>query len=232
MWKIRQSEDRGHFNHGWLDTYHTFSFGDYYDQNFMGFRNLRVLNEDWVQPGKGFPTHHHQDMEIVTFVLEGALEHRDSLGNGSIIRPGDLQRMSAGTGIDHSEFNHSSSELVHLLQIWFLPDQSCEEPGYQQIPMKKNSAQNDWQLIFSPNQQEGILQLHSSVDGYYCQLQQGQKISFQPKRSGNAWLQIAEGEIQIESKVLKSGDGLALTNSLEIGIEAKQETKILAFDLN
>src|SRR5438552_1027757 len=191
MIRVRQAAQRGHFDHGWLDTYHTFSFGDYYDPEHMGFRTLRVINDDRVQPGKGFPTHSHRDMEIVTYVLEGALEHKDSLGNGSVIRPGDIQRMSAGRGITHSEFNSSKTELVHFLQIWISPEARSIDPGYEQQKIDLSSARARFHPIASQQGGTGRVTLHQDAAMSVAILEPGEKLVHHLSGGRHAWIQIA-----------------------------------------
>lgn len=230
MITLRASSDRGHANHGWLDSYHTFSFANYYDPKHMGFRGLRVINEDRVQPGRGFGTHGHRDMEILTYVLEGALEHKDSLGNGAIITPGEVQRMSAGTGIMHSEFNPSASESVHLLQIWILPTQQGLQPSYEQrtFPLQQREG---LQLIAAKDGRDGAVTIHSDVDLYSGVLRRGDRVSYQlqPKRYG--WLQVARGEADLNGYNLKAGDGVALSEAESLKITTNTGAEILLFDL-
>ena len=230
MITLRASSDRGHANHGWLDSYHTFSFANYYDPKHTGFRGLRVINEDWVQPGRGFGTHGHRDMEILTYVLEGALEHKDSLGNGAIITPGEVQRMSAGTGIMHSEFNPSASESVHLLQIWILPTQQGLQPSYEQrtFPLQQREG---LQLIAAKDGRDGAVTIHSDVDLYSGVLRRGDRVSYQlqPKRYG--WLQVARGEADLNGYNLKAGDGVALSEAESLKITTNTGAEILLFDL-
>ncbi|MCE9624582.1 MAG: pirin family protein [Deltaproteobacteria bacterium] len=228
---IRKAEDRGHFDHGWLNTYHTFSFGDYYDARFMGFRDLRVINEDWVQSGKGFPTHPHHDMEILTYVLEGTLEHRDSMGNGSSIRPGDVQRMSAGKGVTHSEFNGSSAEPVHLLQIWILPKGKGLPPSYEQRHFADEQKKGQWLLVASPQGNQGSVTVHQDVHVYASRLSLNQELFFQVKPNRHVWLQVARGEVQIEAQTLKAGDGAAISEMANIDLRGMGDAEVLLFDL-
>ena len=193
MIRIRNSQDRGHANHGWLDTYHTFSFADYYDPAYMGFRALRVINEDRVQPGQGFGMHGHRDMEIVTYVLEGALEHRDSMGNGSVLRPGEFQRMSAGTGIRHSEFNPSATDLVHLYQIWLLPKQNGLNPSYEQRQFSDDEKQGTFRLVASPTGRDGSLTIQQDASVYLAKLETAQQIEQRLTPGRHAWLQVLRG---------------------------------------
>lgn len=231
MITLRASNERGHANHGWLDSYHTFSFANYYDPNHMGFRALRVINEDRVQPGRGFGTHGHRDMEILTYVLEGALEHKDSLGTGAIIKPGEVQRMSAGTGIMHSEFNSSQTEPVHLLQIWILPSQEKLQPSYEQRAFPLEQRLGKLQLIAAKDGREGAVTIHQDVDLYSAILQAGDRVfhQLQPNRYG--WLQVARGKVQLNGNALKAGDGVAVTEAESIQISTDTDAEILLFDL-
>jgi redox-sensitive bicupin YhaK (pirin superfamily) len=212
MLTIRKADERGHADHGWLNTYHTFSFADYYDPSHMGFRKLRVINEDRVQPGMGFPTHPHRDMEIISYVLEGALEHKDSMGNGSVIRPGDVQRMSAGMGITHSEFNHSKSELVHFLQIWILPDKEGLKPSYEQKFFPDDEKRRMLRLIASADGRDGSVTIHQDVNLYAALLESGEEINCVIPPGRHAWLQVARGNAVANGLKLTHGDGLAVTN--------------------
>lgn len=228
---VRRAEERGYFNHGWLDTYHTFSFGDYFDPQQMGFRALRVINEDRVQAGEGFGTHPHRDMEILTYVLEGALEHKDSMGNGSIIRPGEVQRMSAGTGITHSEYNHSKTELVHLLQIWILPEKKGITPGYEQKKFETDEKRGRLRLIASRDGRDGSVSLHQDVCVYTGLLEAGQKAVYaiHPKRY--AWMQVARGAMTLNGLALTQGDGAAASQETLLTLVGEKEADLLLFDL-
>lgn len=229
MIQLRRSRERGHANHGWLDTWHTFSFADYHDPAHMGFSVLRVLNEDFVAPDKGFPTHPHRDMEIVTWILEGALEHKDSLGSGSVIRPGDAQRMSAGTGIRHSEFNPSKNEPVHLLQIWLLPNKLGGAPGYEQTRFDDAALANRLCLIASPDGRDGSVTIHQDARVYAARLN-GAEVThaLAPKR--RAWVQVARGEVMLNGQRLAAGDGAAVENATKLQL-AGQGAEFLLFDL-
>jgi quercetin 2,3-dioxygenase len=231
MIAVRRGENRGHFNHGWLDTYHTFSFADYQDPDHMGFGDLRVINEDRVEPGQGFATHGHRDMEIVTYVLEGELEHRDSLGNGSVIRPGDVQRMSAGTGVRHSEHNPSKTQSVHLLQIWILPSESGLPPGYEQKTFAREDRLGRFRLIASSDGAQGSVRLHQDAKIHSALLLEGQAASapLGPRRS--AWLQVARGRIRVGGHELREGDGAAFTGESQVRVEALRPAEALLFDL-
>lgn len=231
MINIRKSEDRGHANHGWLDTYHTFSFANYYDPNHLGFRSLRVINEDRVSPGSGFGTHGHENMEIITYILEGELEHKDSIGNGSIIQPGEVQRMSAGTGILHSEFNHSQTNPVHLLQIWIVPDQKGLQPSYEQKSFSSTNTSVHLKLIAAPEGKNGIVIVHQDVNLYAGILERGTLINHSLLPQRHAWIQVARGAITVNDIPLETGDGAAISEETKIVIESRQKSEILLFDL-
>jgi quercetin 2,3-dioxygenase len=231
MITLRKAEERGHANHGWLDTYHTFSFANYYDPKNMGFRALRVINEDYVSPTAGFGTHGHRDMEIITYVLEGALEHKDNIGNGSVIQPGEVQRMSAGTGILHSEFNHSETEAVHLLQIWLLPDQEGLPPSYEQRNFSPAKTPGKLHLVAAKDGREGAVTVHQDVDLYAAVLKAGDRLSHTLKPQRHAWVQVARGAITLNGLSLDTSDGAAISNETEIVIEATQDAEFLLFDL-
>ena len=231
MITIRKSEDRGHFDLGWLDTYHTFSFDQYYDPAHMHFRTLRVINEDRVAAGQGFPTHSHRDMEIITYILSGALEHRDSMGNGSVIRPGDVQRMSAGTGVAHSEYNPSESEGVHLLQIWIMPRERNLPPGYEQKAFTEDERRGRWRLVASPDGRDGSVTIQQDARLYATIADANSTIehSFDANRYG--WAQVARGTVSINDVELKQGDGAALRNESLIKLTAHDDAEVLLFDL-
>jgi len=231
MIDVRRSEERGHFQHGWLDTYHTFSFDQYHDPRFMGFRALRVINEDRVAPGQGFGMHPHRDMEIITYILEGALEHRDSLGNRGVILPGDGQRMSAGSGIRHSEFNHSPDEPVHLLQIWILPERKGLEPGYEQKSFAEDEKKGRLRVIAAHDAREGAVKIHQDVDLYVSLLGQGDQVEHQFAPGRHAWLQVARGAVQLDGAQLQQGDGAAISEEEKLVIGAKEPSEVLLFDL-
>jgi redox-sensitive bicupin YhaK (pirin superfamily) len=231
MIAIRKAEERGRTKLDWLDTRYSFSFADYYDRRFMGFRALRVINEDRIQPGGGFPTHPHRDMEIITYVLEGALEHRDSLGNGSVISPGEIQRMSAGTGILHSEFNPSRSDPVHLLQIWILPERNGGEPGYEQRAFNLDEARGKPMLFVAQDGRNGALKIQQDVELSVARLDRGQAFSHPMKTGRHAWIQVARGDIRLNGVELKAGDGAAISDESMFEIEADSATEILMFDL-
>ncbi len=231
MISVRKAGDRGHFNHDWLDTYHTFSFDQYYDPAHMGFRVLRVINEDRVKPKQGFPTHGHRDMEIITYVLEGALEHKDSMGNGSIIRPGDVQRMSAGTGVTHSEYNPSAEHPVHFLQIWILPERKGLHPGYEQKVFPPEERRGRLQLVASGDGSEGSVTIHQDARIYAASLDASSTIAFSVPAGRAAWLQVARGALSLNDLFLGQGDGAAMDPESELRLAATQSTEILLFDL-
>jgi redox-sensitive bicupin YhaK (pirin superfamily) len=231
MITVRKSEDRGHFDFGWLDTYHTFSFDQYYDPAHMHFRSLRVINEDRVQAAQGFPTHSHRDMEIVTYILSGALEHRDSMGSGSVIRPGDVQRMSAGTGVSHSEFNPSDTEPVHLLQIWILPQSQGLPPSYEEKHFSDESRHGQLRLIAANDGRDGSVTIHQDAQIYATILDAGQNVVHSLGENRSAWLQVARGTIRLQEVELKQGDGAAVRSESEITIIAHDQAEFLLFDL-
>src|SRR5918912_3319402 len=222
MITVRGKNERGHLNHGWLDTYHTFSFDQYYDPRFMGFRSLRVINEDRVQPGRGFPTHGHRDMEIITYILEGALEHKDSMGTGSVIRPGDVQKMSAGTGVRHSEYNHSEDEVVHLLQIWIVPEEASIRPGYQQKRYEDEEKRGRLRLIVSPDGSEETITIKQDARVFASLLGTGQEVTHDIPAGRHAWVQVARGAIAINGKNLNQGDGAAAGNESKLTIAGRE----------
>jgi quercetin 2,3-dioxygenase len=231
MITVRKSDARGHAQHGWLDTHHTFSFADYYDPAHMGFRDLRVINEDYVQPGRGFATHAHQDMEIITYVLEGALAHKDSMGNGSVIQPGDVQRMSAGTGVTHSEYNHSKTDLVHFLQIWILPERKGLEPGYEQKRFTDAEKHNQLRLIASPQGRDGSVTIHQNVDVYAAVLDARTPLVHHLRPERHAWVQVAHGSVALNDQRLEAGDGAAVTGEAAVQIAAVGAGEVVVFDL-
>ncbi|MDP8965002.1 MAG: pirin family protein [Cyanobacteriota bacterium] len=231
MITLRKAEDRGHANHGWLDSYHTFSFANYYDPKHMGFRALRVINEDRVTPGKGFGTHGHKDMEIITYVLNGAVEHKDSLGTGSVIKPGEVQRMSAGTGILHSEFNHSKTDALHLLQIWLLPETNKLPASYEQRAFAFAENPGQLLLVAAKDGREGAVTVHQDVDLYAAVLEPNQRVSHTLKPQRHAWVQVARGEVTLNGLSLEKGDGAAISEERDVVIEATTDAEILLFDL-
>jgi redox-sensitive bicupin YhaK (pirin superfamily) len=231
MLSIRRSHERGHSHQGWLDTYHSFSFADYYDPNHMGFSALRVINEDRVAPATGFPMHPHEDMEIITYVLEGALEHKDSMGNGSVIRPGDVQRMSAGTGVRHSEYNPSKDEPVHLLQIWILPDRGGVTPSYEQRRFPPEEIQGRLRTVASPDGRDGSVTIHQDARLYAARLAGGEPLVYELGEGRSAWLQVARGTAVLNGERLAAGDGVAIQGEPAVTIAADPETEVLLFDL-
>ncbi len=231
MITLRPAEQRGHANHGWLDSYHSFSFASYYDPEHMGFSSLRVINEDHVAPGTGFGTHSHQDMEIITYVLKGALQHKDSMGNSSIIRPGEVQRMSAGTGVSHSENNPSQTEPVHLLQIWILPNKTGIEPGYEQKTFSPAEKQGSLRLVASPDGREGSVTVHQDAFLYVSVLDPAGSVRHTLAPGRKAYLQVARGGIDLNGLSLKQGDAARITAEREIVLTATDKAEILLFDL-
>ena len=231
MITIRKSEERGHFDLGWLDTYHTFSFDQYYDPAHMHFRTLRVINEDRVSPAKGFPTHSHRDMEIITYILSGELEHRDSMGNGSVIRPGDVQRMSAGTGVAHSEFNPSETESVHLLQIWIMPRARNLPPGYEQKFFSEEERGGRLHLVASEDGRDGSVTIQQDARLYATILEAGSSVEHTLADKRSAWIQVARGNVDVNGQELNQGDGAAVSHEQLLRLAAKDEAEVLLFDL-
>jgi redox-sensitive bicupin YhaK (pirin superfamily) len=231
MIRARKAQDRGHADHGWLDTYHTFSFADYQDQAHMGFRALRVINEDRVQPGMGFGMHGHRDMEIVTVVLSGALEHRDSLGNGEVLRPGEVQRMSAGTGVRHSEFNPSQSEPVHLYQIWLLPRSTGIQPSYEQKRFAPEEQRGMLRLVASPDGADGSLTIHQDARVYLATLSTGNTIEHALESGRHAWLQVLRGRVGVNGTALDVSDGAAASAERGLTISSDEPAEVMLFDL-
>ena len=231
MANLRAASERGRSNHGWLDSAHTFSFSSYYDPRHMGFGPLRVINDDRVVAGAGFETHGHRDMEIISYVLEGALAHQDSLGNGSVIRPGDVQRMSAGTGIQHSEFNHSSTEPVHFLQIWIVPDQVGYAPGYEQKYFSAEEKRGRLRLVASRDGREGSVSLHQDAKVYAALLDGNDAVEFALNSGRLAWIQVARGELRVDGQPLREGDGLALDEPGHVRLDGARAAEVLLFDL-
>lgn len=231
MLNVRRSNERGHVDLGWLNSRHTFSFGDYYDPRFLGFSALRVINEDRVAPGKGFPAHAHRDMEIITYILDGALAHKDSLGTGSVIRPGDVQRMSAGAGIEHSEFNASPDAPAHFLQIWILPDAKGLPPSYEQISVSREQRRDRLRLIGSRDGREGSVTVHQDISFYAGDLSAGAGVdhTFTGVRAG--WVQVASGSIDVNGHQLEAGDGVGLSKESSLRIKAISQAEVLLFDL-
>ena len=231
MLAIRHAEERGTASLGWLNSRHTFSFGHYYDPSFMGFGSLRVINEDEVKPGQGFGTHGHSDMEIISYVLDGALEHKDSMGNGSIIAPGDVQRMTAGTGVRHSEYNASDSDPVHFLQIWILPEKNGLEPGYEQKTFSVEDKRGQLRLVGSRDGRDGSVTIHQDVDFYAAVLSEGEAVSHALAAARKAWLHVARGAVTVNGERLGAGDGAALTGDQELAIAGLEDTEVLLFDM-
>lgn len=231
MLTIRKSEERGHANHGWLDSYHTFSFANYYDPQHMAFRALRVINQDQIAGGKGFGTHPHRDMEIITYMLDGALEHKDSMGNGSVIRVGDVQRMSAGSGITHSEFNPSATETAHLLQIWILPNQQNVTPTYEQISFSREDKLNQLRLIASPDGRDGSVKIYQDAYIYASILEDAIAVTHRVSPNRYAWIQVARGNVLVGDQLLKGGDAISCDRSGDLQIVSQGDAEILVFDL-
>jgi quercetin 2,3-dioxygenase len=231
MITARKSADRGRTKIDWLDSRHTFSFGDYHDPKNMGFRTLRVINEDRVRPGAGFPTHPHRDMEIVTYILEGALEHKDSLGTGSVIRPGEAQRMSAGTGITHSEFNHSKTDPVHFLQIWIMPSATGIAPGYEQKTIDDAKAHTGFAPVGSPEGRDQSVKIHQDATLSVAKLERGQTVATNIKKGRHGWIQVARGAVTVNDTALAEGDGAAISDEEKVTIVANSPAEVLFFDL-
>jgi redox-sensitive bicupin YhaK (pirin superfamily) len=231
MIQIRRSEERGGGDHGWLKTHHTFSFNDYLDQKWMGFRSLRVINEDWVAPNNGFPTHPHRDMEIITYILEGKLEHKDSLGTGSVILPGDGQRMTAGSGIRHSEFNPSASDAAHLLQIWIQPEKAGLQPSYEQKSFPEEEKRGKLRVIASRDAQDGSVKINQDAKLYVSLLKPGEEVSHEFGNGRHGWLQVARGTVELNGKRLAQGDGAAIIDEKKLSIKGSENAEVLLFDL-
>jgi quercetin 2,3-dioxygenase len=231
MIQLRPSEERGLGEHGWLHSRHTFSFADYFDPRHMGFRTLRVINEDRVEPRQGFGTHSHRDMEIISYVLEGALAHKDSMGTSSTIRPGDVQRMSAGTGVTHSEFNASEREPVHFLQIWIVPAQRGLAPGYEQKRFADEEKRARLRLVASPDGAEGSVRIHQDARLYATLLGPGEEVRHALAEARHAWVQVTRGEVQLNGQPMRAGDGAAVTGEREVALRGVQPAEVLLFDL-
>ncbi|MDJ0632146.1 MAG: pirin family protein [Xenococcaceae cyanobacterium MO_188.B29] len=232
MITIRPAQERGDANFGWLESRHTFSFGNYYDPHHMGFASLRVINEDKVKPGQGFGTHSHRDMEIISYVLAGELEHKDSIGNGSVIRPGDVQIMSAGTGIAHSEFNASAIDPVHFLQIWILPQQTGIKPSYEQKYFTLEEKQGKLRLVASNDGRDNSVTIHQDANLYVAALNKGDLVNHNTDKNRSLWIQVAKGGVEVNGQILNTGDGAAITDEIEISLSATTDnTEILLFDL-
>jgi len=231
MITIRPSAERGGGNHGWLNTEHTFSFSDFWDPKWMGFRSLRVINEDRVAPNTGFPAHPHRDMEIITYVLEGKLEHKDSLGTGSVILPGDGQRMTAGSGIRHSEFNPSTTESVHFLQIWILPEKAALPPSYEQKSFPEAEKQGKLRLIASRDANSGSVKINQDAQLYVTLLKPGEEVRHDIAAGRYGWLQVARGAVELNGKRLNQGDGAAISEEKNLTIKGAEDAEVLLFDL-
>jgi len=231
MMSVRKSQERGHARHGWLESYHTFSFANYYDPHFIGFRELLVINEDRVQPGSGFEKHSHQNMEIISYVLEGELAHQDSTGSGSVIRPGDVQRMSAGTGVMHSEFNHSIEKQVHFLQIWIKPKEEALKPSYEEKRFSAEEKRNRLRIIVSPTGEDGSLHIHQNVRLYATLLDENVKVNYELNPGRYGWVQIARGSIELNGTLLQEGDGVAINDERSLELVGKKTAEVLLFDL-
>jgi hypothetical protein len=231
MINIRRAAERGHADHGWLESRHTFSFADYHDPHHMGFGPLRVINEDRVQPGQGFGTHSHRDMEIISYVLDGALAHEDSIGNGSVIRPGAVQRMSAGTGVRHSEFNASKTDVVHFLQIWFIPERNGLPPSYEERIYSDDEKLGRLRLVAARDGRDGAVVVHQDVDLYVALLRAGEELAHTPRPDRKIWIQVARGAVTVNDEPLGAGDGAALVDEERVVISAGADTEILLFDM-
>ena len=229
--QVLRANERGHADHGWLESYHTFSFADYYNPDAMGFRALRVINEDRVAAGGGFPTHGHRDMEIISYVLEGALAHKDSMGTGSVIKPGDVQRMSAGTGVQHSEMNASKTEGVHFLQIWIVPDRSGHKPGYEQKAFSTADRQGRLRLVASPDGRDGSVSIHQDATISAGLFAAGESAKHVVADKRHAWLQVARGAIEVAGEKLAAGDAIAAVGPGELVIKGTADAEVLVFDL-
>jgi quercetin 2,3-dioxygenase len=228
---LRRAGERGHANHGWLNSYHSFSFADYHDPQHMGFASLRVINEDTVQPGQGFGTHGHRDMEIITYILEGALAHKDSMGNGSVIRPGDVQRISAGTGVMHSEFNASQSELVHFLQIWILPEVAGIAPGYEEKHFDAASKRGRLRLIAARDGRDGAVTLHQDASVYAALINSAERISHPLAAGRKAYVHVARGSVEVNGRALAAGDALKAEGETALEFSRGMQAEVLLFDL-
>lgn len=228
---VRYADKRGRSRTDWLDSRHTFSFADYHDPDHMGFRALRVINDDRVRPSSGFGTHPHRDMEIISYVLEGALGHKDSMGNGSTIRPGDVQRMSAGTGVTHSEWNHSATDGVHFLQIWIVPDKRGLDPGYEQRTFEPHQLRNRLALVASRDGRDGAVTIHQDVALYVTKLSAGKSVEHEVKTGRCSWVQVASGSVTLNTVTLDAGDGAAVTDESRLALHGVKDAEILVFDL-
>jgi quercetin 2,3-dioxygenase len=231
MMTIRKANDRGHADHGWLNSYHTFSFANYYDASWMGFRQLRVINDDRVAPGAGFGRHPHHDMEIISYVLEGALEHKDSMGNGRVIQPGEFQYMAAGTGVVHSEYNPSKKDPVHFLQIWIQPAKAGAKPAYGEKAFS-NAAPGRWNLVASKAGRDGSIRINQDTDLWLANFSNGEKLTHELHPDRHAWVHVAEGDVELNGKALAAGDGVAISGESQLDLAGKGKAQVLLFDLN
>jgi quercetin 2,3-dioxygenase len=231
MMTLRKATERGHAQHGWLDSHHTFSFADYYDPDHMGFRALRVINDDRVEAGKGFGAHPHRDMEIISYVLDGALAHKDSMGTGATIRPGDVQRMSAGTGVVHSEFNASKTDQVHFLQIWLLPEQRGITPGYEQKAFSDADKRGAFKLVASPDGRDGSITIHADARFYASLVDKDETAKLALPAGRHAWIHVARGKARVNGQELGEGDGLAVTGEDTLALAGIERAEVLTFDL-
>lgn len=232
MFQLRQSQARGQADHGWLKSQHTFSFAGYRDPQQMGFRKLRVINEDRVAPGAGFGTHPHRDMEIISYVLGGAIEHKDSMGNGSVIRPGEVQRMTAGTGVTHSEFNHSKTEEVHFLQIWIVPERNGLQPGYEQKDFAEHERQGQLRLVASRDGRQGSVTVHQDLNLYSSVLSAGDEVPYTIRPGRHTWVQLVQGTLQVGPITMQTGDGLAISDESQLKLTTASSAHFLVFDLS
>jgi redox-sensitive bicupin YhaK (pirin superfamily) len=231
MITVLPSSDRFHTDAGWLDSRHTFSFGEHYDPERLGFRALRVINDDRVEPARGFGSHSHRDMEIITYVLSGQLGHKDSMGNGSVIHPGEVQRMSAGTGVTHSEMNASRADPVHFLQIWIVPDRSGHQPGYEQKMFPETERRGKLRLVASPDGRDGSVNIHQDALVRAALLDPGEKVSYSLPHGRHAWVQVARGTVELNGQTLREGDGAAVSDEDRLDLTAKDSSEVLVFDL-
>lgn len=231
MMRIRKSEDRGPSNLGWLKSKHTFSFGHYYDPEHMGFESLRVINDDRVIAGAGFGTHPHDNMEIISYVLDGALEHKDSMGNGSVIRPGEVQRLSAGTGMTHSEYNHSKTDEVHFLQIWFMPDEQGVEPGYEQKAFPDDQKRGKFRLVASKTGRDGSVSLHQDMDMSVALIDGDEQATYNTSKDRALWVHVARGDVAMNGHDLHAGDGVAIVDEESLSFEKGSKAEVIIFDM-
>lgn len=231
MIDVIRSENRGAADHGWLKSKHTFSFAEYYNPSMMGFAKLRVVNEDWIEPGQGFGTHPHRDMEIITYMIDGALEHKDSMGNGSIIRRGEVQRMTAGTGVLHSEFNHSSDDAAHLLQIWILPERNGLQPGYEQKMFPSEARRNRWRIVASPDGCDESLTIHQDVRLLSTELDARAELDYAFDSNRRGFLQVVRGTVEVDGEQLNAGDAVATQDQDSLSVIAHEKSELLLFDM-